>query len=267
MRSTRYKTCILGSLVWLLSGCDDGQNQSKNHKTSPSPGESTENFTYGENVTYGEKSLVNTWPGEASGSELAANLTARNYYLVVDGSGSMAESECSNGKSKIDVAEAAIKRFLNELPGDANVGLYVFDYKGENERVPLGEHQLSAVKSAVDSIDEGGGTPLSTAIEAGYVALTAQARRQLGYGEYHLVVVTDGYASTGYSPDAILNTLLAESPVIVHGIGFCVDEDHSLNLPGKTYFTSARNPESLAAGLSSVLSEAPGFSDTSWSKQ
>lgn len=259
MRSALFNVFAASTLALALTACDDSQNEAVTDNAD------LETEAGGDNTTYGEKALVNTWPSEAPDTELATHIAARNYYLVFDGSGSMSESECSNGQSKIAVAKTAIKRFLDELPADANIGLYAFDYAGETERVPLGENHQSLAKQAVDAIEEGGGTPLSTAIEAGYGALTAQAQKQLGYGEYHLVVITDGYATEGYAPDAVLNTLLVESPVIVHGIGFCVDEGHSLNLQGKTFFTSAQNPEMLAAGLSSVLAEAPDFTDTSWS--
>jgi len=71
--------------------------------------------------------------------------------------------------------------------------------------------------------------PLSVAIEHGYKALTKQASLQLGYGEYHLVVVTDGEANTGYEPNKAVQSVLTESPVVIHTIGFCIRGSHSLN--------------------------------------
>jgi Ca-activated chloride channel family protein len=106
----------------------------------------------------------------------------------------------------------------------------------------------------------GGGTPLSTAIEIAYKKLTAQAKKQLGYGEYHLVVVTDGEATSGYEPDKVLAKILSESPVVVHTIGFCINTQHSLNQPGRTIYNTAQDYDSLRQSLQGILAESPEFS-------
>jgi Ca-activated chloride channel family protein len=50
--------------------------------------------------------------------------------------------------------------------------------------------------------------------------------------------------------------------VVVHTVGFCIDEDHVLNQPGRTYYTAASNPDELRQGLQAVLAEAPNFDAT-----
>jgi hypothetical protein len=47
--------------------------------------------------------------------------------------------------------------------------------------------------------------------------------------------------------------------VNIHTIGFCLNQSHALNIPGKTLYKAADNPEALAEGLESVLAEAPDF--------
>jgi Ca-activated chloride channel family protein len=71
-------------------------------------------------------------------------------------------------------------------------------------------------------------------------------------------VITDGEASHE-DPRDIVNQLIAESPVVLHTIGFCIGAEHSLNQPGRTVYQSADNPQELAQGLAEVLAEAPAF--------
>ena len=81
----------------------------------------------------------------------------------------------------------------------------------------------------------------------------------MGYGEYHLVIVTDGEANDGEDPREAVDALLAKSPVVLHTIGFCIGETHSLNQKGRVFYQSADNPEELRKGLTDVLAEATSF--------
>ena len=92
--------------------------------------------------------------------------------------------------------------------------------------------------------------------------LIRQGRRQLGYGEYHLIVVTDGQASSGQDPTGVVDEILASSPVVIHTIGFCIGEDHSLNQKGRVLYRTAQNAAELREGLEQVLAEAPDFTVT-----
>jgi Ca-activated chloride channel homolog len=183
---------------------------------------------------------------------LEENLLRVNIYVVFDGSGSMSGN-------KIEEAKAAINKFGKSVPDETGLGLAVFDGSGLSERVPLGLGNRPKFYAAVNSVDANGGTPLSSAIEIGYEALRAQAIRQLGYGEYHLVVVTDGEANPGYDPGGVVDKITAESPVLIHTIGFHIGTRHSLNQPGRTIYKDAQSPEDLAEGLGAILSEADKF--------
>ncbi len=206
----------------------------------------------------------NSWPPEAgeAGAGLASDLFALNYFVVLDGSGSMSETECSEGMRKIEVARTALASFADSVPRQANLGLAVFDAKGLSERLPLGVANRDAFRQAVQAVSVNASTPLRSAMELAYDRLLEQGRRQLGYGEYHLVVVTDGHASKGEDPTPAVNRILGESPVVVHTIGFCIGERHPLNQPGRTYYRSANNPRALQQGLETVLAESPDFSVT-----
>jgi uncharacterized protein YegL len=209
------------------------------------------------------------WPPlEDSSVATAPDLTASNYYIVLDGSGSMRNSRCSGDASKIDVALSALQRFVATVPAGANLGLAVFDSHGLGERVPLGTDNRTAFDSALSAIKARGGTPLRSSIQLAYDQLTIQAQRQLGYGEYHLVVVTDGRPDPEEEdPTDVVDRIIDQSPVVVHTIGFCLGEDHVLNQPGRTLYMAADSPEQLDQGLASVLAEAPSFDAANFEQQ
>ncbi|MDJ0785827.1 MAG: VWA domain-containing protein [Myxococcota bacterium] len=211
------------------------------------------------------QAMLPPWPpatAQEDGPTLADDLTHTNVYVVLDASGSMREAGCSEGRPKIDAAKEALVAFASALGPEVQLGLLAFDGLGVRERMALGPVDGAAFQAALEKIQPAARTPLRTAIERAYDALLVQGSRQLGYGEYHLVVVTDGLASDGEDPSEIVGKVLAESPLVVHTIGFCIDDDHSLNQPGRTLYRTARSQDELRAGLSAVLAEAPDFSAT-----
>ena len=202
------------------------------------------------------------WPRLPEGEVPKVDMTKAlnvNYELVFDGSGSMLEVECSGRQRKIDVAVTAVERFVAQVPDGANLGLVAFDRGGLDERAPLGPDRRAFAR-ALDQVRAGDDTPLRSAITLAYGKLEQQAISQLGYGEYHLVVVTDGVPDPeSEDPRGIVDTIVGESPVVVHTVGFCLGEDHALNQPGKTYYAAADSPQALQQELAQVLAEAPSF--------
>jgi Ca-activated chloride channel homolog len=189
---------------------------------------------------------------------VAENLLARNYVLIFDGSGSMMERKCSGNRRKIEVAKDAVSAWARSIPEDANVGLVAF-YENTFSRLPLAAKNRGQFLKVVNDITAGGGTPLGQAVNFAHQMLTGQAQSQLGYGEYHIVVVTDGEANNPSALTDAVKAVLDRSPIIIHTIGFCIDEKHSLNQPGRTVYKTADNPESLRKGLQDVLAEAESF--------
>lgn len=210
--------------------------------------------------------LTPQWPSaaqdKAEQAAVSRDLFARNYYVVLDASGSMNEKGCSGEQKKIDAARVALNAFADSLAADANLGLQVFDARGVREWLPLATGNRPQFKAVLANVRAGGGTPLHSAITHGYSRLMAQGAKQFGYGEYHLVVVTDGEASEGQDPRGAVKVLLERSPVVLHTIGFCVGSTHSLNQPGRTIYRAADDPNQLRQHLSEVLAEAPTFAVT-----
>lgn len=188
----------------------------------------------------------------------ADDLSARNFVLVVDDSGSMNDVKCSAGKRKVDAAKAAVVEWSQTVPEGANLGLVTF-HSGNWPLQPLTGRSMAEFIKAVKSIETSGRTPLTGAVDGAFVMLTEQGLKQLGYGEYTIVVVTDGRADSMRSLNQRIQYILENSPVQIHTIGFCIGNDHTLNQPGRTIYKAADNPEELRQGLREVLAEAEEF--------
>lgn len=188
---------------------------------------------------------------------------ARNFYFIFDGSGSMGEEpgrKCRGDQrfpNKLAGAQWAVSEFLSKVPEDIHLGLYVFDDGGRREVVPIGKGNRQAFLAAIRGVRDGGGTPLAQAIAFGTQQLVEQYKRQLGYGEYRLVVVTDGRADN--IPEAA--DLAARYGFPIYAIGLCIEENHPLRKHAVSY-RAADNFADLARGLEETLAELPSFDAT-----
>ncbi|MCB1043703.1 MAG: VWA domain-containing protein [Acidobacteria bacterium] len=189
----------------------------------------------------------------------------RNFYFVFDGSGSMADApdaDCHGDQSfssKLQGAQWAVKEFVKKIPEDINLGLYVFDNNGQGERVPLGQNNRAQFNRALDEVYAGSDTPLANAIVFAANQLAAQYKQQLGYGEYRIVVVTDGIAER--IPQASIYAMELGFPI--YAIGLCVEANHPL----RSYATSYRAADSfedLARGLEETLAELPDYDESAF---
>lgn len=190
---------------------------------------------------------------------LADSLTRKNFVLILDGSGSMARQGCSGERSKHEVAREAVIEWATSVPEDANLGLVVFDRNGFSTRLPLGLANRPQFKEQVLKVVPDNKTPLTMALDTAYDMLTEQGRKQLGYGEYTVVIITDGAADDINSLAQSVNMVLTTSPIMIRTIGFCITADHSLNRTGRTSYLAANNPAELRKGLQEVLAEAETF--------
>ena len=197
---------------------------------------------------------------EMAGAEVS---TARNFYFIIDGSGSMESKPggaCSGDQSfnsKLAGAQWAVQEFLAKVPDNVHLGLYFFDREYRQEVVALGAGNRQEFLAAVNAIQAGGGTPLAAAITFATDRLVEQYKRQLGYGDYRLVVVTDGRADN--IPEAA--RYAAHYGMPIYAIGLCIDEDHPLRRFAVSY-RAADSFADLAAGLEETLAELETFDAT-----
>lgn len=194
------------------------------------------------------------WPPSAIKQEVEVDLKktgAKNYYIIFDGSGSM-EGE------KLEIAKKAFVQFIKSIPDNANIGLVSFDASGFYERAPLGSSKKDIIEK-VKLIKAGGNTPLGGCIQIAHEKLGIQAKKQLGYGEYNLIILTDGQATDGTLIDTAVGMVLDETPIVIHTIGLKIGTGHALNQPGKIYYKAADNLKDISSGLESVLAETEDF--------
>jgi uncharacterized protein with von Willebrand factor type A (vWA) domain len=175
-----------------------------------------------------------------------------NFYFIFDGSGSM-DDNCS-GQRKIIGAKEAIRQFLEKVPNNVNLGLYSFNCKDEGEILALKPNNREAFLKYIDGVEPGGGTPLADAIVAGTNALVKKYKQQLGYGDYRLIVVTDGQASD--IPGAA--RYAAKYGIPIYAIGLCIEGDHPLRTYAMSY-RDASNYDDLKKALEETIAEIPSY--------
>lgn len=182
----------------------------------------------------------------------------RNFYFIIDGSGSMNGDDCGGQfASRVEGAKWAVEEFLKSIPDDANIGLYVFDYHSRREVVELEVGNRTDFLEAVRDIEAGGGTPLASSIEFGVDRLVEQFKKQLGYGDYRLIVVTDGEANK--IPSAARYAMRYNIPI--YTIGLCMDASHELSRFSVSY-QAAGSSEELAKALAETVAESETFDPT-----
>ncbi|MCZ4311404.1 VWA domain-containing protein [Vibrio pomeroyi] len=260
MKGTKFTCSLIATL--LLTAC--GQEQApKNTSQKVSPVPAIMDST--PPALYGMRGADRSWPGEPDNSlDLADNNSTRNYYVVFDGSGSMNDDQCGDGRSRIDAAKGSIKKFFNAIPADSNVGLFVFDNNGSREVSPLKAVNVGSLTKMIDQVRAGDGTPLGYSLAVAYKSLLEQGQKQQGYGDYNIVVVTDGAAGDQKLMEDSVSYITTNSPVSIHTIGFCLGNGHTLNQQGVVNYKSATNSAELVSGLQSVLAEAESFDTSSF---
>lgn len=192
---------------------------------------------------------------------LAQNVLAKNYYIILDTSGSMAKHECAGNGSKMQTAKNSLMRWVEQIDANSNIGLLAFRDRSVQEVLPLRQNSAAYQQEFMRAVlreTPSGGTPLGQSLKQAHDVLKAQAQAQLGYGEYHIVVVTDGIASDANIMDQAVERIF-DTPILLHTIGFCIDGDHSLNQPERARYVSAMNEVELRESLASVLAESPRF--------
>ncbi|MCF6189523.1 MAG: VWA domain-containing protein [Cocleimonas sp.] len=224
--------------------------------------------------SYALRGSTNTWPDIQNTKNNIVpysnqkDLLAKNYYIVLDASGSMKETTCADGKTKMKASIDALEQFLQGAPKDANYGLSVFHQGSFKELVKLNRQTdwKKAMQELRQKLVPDGGTPLASATKAAQKKLEEQGRKQLGYGEYNLVLITDGMAGHGEDPKAAVDLILQNTPLNLSVIGFCIGENNVLNQPGYIQYRTATDPKSLKESLQSVLAESPDFNVSDFSQ-
>lgn len=178
-----------------------------------------------------------------------------NVVIILDASGSMKSNMRSGRAQKMDAAKRALKEVLKTVPQDTQIGLLVFS--GANVKnhwvYPLGPRNDARLNTAIDAIEPGGGTPLGAYIKIGADRLIQERKNQLGYGQYRLLIVTDGQAQdiqlvNQYTPEVL------SRGIIMDVIGVDMVGNHTLATKVHSY-RKADDPESLKKAIADVFAE------------
>jgi Ca-activated chloride channel homolog len=187
---------------------------------------------------------------------LASN--ASNFYFLFDMSGSMDE-RCS-GKRKIDGARDAVTRFMRNIPDDVNIGLMLFGTRngdGFAEALPISSGNKQEFLDILNSLQPEGKTPLGEALLAGVEKIVGQYKKQLGYGTYRIIIITDG-EQTGIDLKQPCDNLAQHGFIGLYSIGLCMDKSHTLKKYSLSY-RDANNYEELEEALVEATAESEVF--------
>ena len=183
---------------------------------------------------------------------------ASNFYFLFDMSGSMDEN-CS-GKRKIDGAKEAVTRFMKNIPDDVNIGLMLFGTRSGDdyaEALPIGSDNKEEFLRIIDSLQPSGGTPLGEALLASVDKIVGQYKKQLGYGTYRIIIITDG-EQTGIDLRQPCNYLARHGFIGLYSIGLCMKSSHTLKKYSLSY-RDANNYEELEQALVEATAESDVF--------
>ena len=174
-----------------------------------------------------------------------------NVVVVVDASGSMGTHMAGTGRDRMTVAKDALKQVLAQIPDTTHIGILVFP-RG-NWIYPLGPRKESMLAGAIDSIGEGGGTPLGVYMKRGADELLKAREKQFGYGTYRLLIVTDGDANDGNLVETFTPDIISRG-ITIDVIGVEMASRHTLATRVHSY-RNANDPESLRQAISEVFAE------------
>ncbi len=167
--------------------------------------------------------------------------------------------------SRIDAAKSALSAVVADLPPDSQLGILLLNSgkrkaKADRWLVPIGPLEVGATLKKIQRIAADGGTPLGENLKIAADALLEARQRQV-YGDFRMLVVTDGEASdpellADYLPDLLARGLTLDV------IGVDMVGDHSLAKRSHSYRRAA-NAADFEKAIREVFAESGSGSDLS----
>lgn len=180
----------------------------------------------------------------------STTFAAQKVVVVVDDSGSMLDRMRYERIRKMDAAKQSLRVVLEKLPADAEVGVLALNRGWVMPFQTIDRRQL---ESQVNRLRASGGTPLGMRMREATDKLL-ELRSKDPYGDYRLLVVTDGEASDQGLLDAILPDIMARN-FVVDVIGVDMESEHSL-ATAVTAYRRADDPSSLEEAIAESLAES-----------
>jgi len=179
-----------------------------------------------------ETALTET-PEGASVNQSSTDGSQTNIVILLDASGSMAAK--NGGKTKMETAKEAIKKFVSSMPENANVSLRVYGHKGSNKDsdkklscdstellYDLKPYNEADFQDSLDKFQPTGWTPIAKAINE----TKADFEKANKDGKNMIYVVSDGIETCDGDPVAAAKDLHDSNiKAVVNIIGFDVDNN------------------------------------------
>lgn len=206
------------------------------------------------------KTLLWVWVGWGSLILARAEDTPRNYVVIVlDASGSMAGKLSPDAPlDRMTAAKQALLKVSRQIPTNTHIGLLVFsDPRLKDDWVyPLGLREPERLRQAILRPQPGSGTPLGAYLKKGADRLLEARTEQHGYGNYRLIVVTDGEAQDGELVDRFTPEITRKG-LTLDVIGVGMTQKHTLARHAHSY-RAANDTAALDRALSEVFGEVGG---------
>ncbi|MEM8996071.1 MAG: vWA domain-containing protein [Acidobacteriota bacterium] len=176
--------------------------------------------------------------------------------FVLDGSGSMWGQV--DGDPKIVIARRALGQLIDDLPEGGDVALLAYGHRREGDCAdietvaPLGALDRAGLKRAVDAINPKGKTPITAAVERAVELVESSGEPAT------VIVLSDGLETCGGDPCRTVRLAReAGLPMVLHVVGFAIDEDDQSQLQCMAAAGGGRYaPAEDAATLSTALEQA-----------
>ena len=146
---------------------------------------------------------------------------AKNIMFIFDASGSMWGQ--IDGKNKIVIAKEAMKKFIQDLPDNINVGLVVYGHRDKKscddveEIYPLSEMDKEKLITKVQSINPKGMTPICNSIQK-----TIDKIKTIS-GDKTIILISDGKETCNCNPCDFVEKIKNNNiQFIMHVVGFDV---------------------------------------------
>lgn len=174
----------------------------------------------------------------------AATPPPTDLVIVFDTSGSM-NDQAGGGGRRIDVAKAAMWKFIDALPANTNIGLVTFNDGCAVKTVfppkPDSPAHRAAVKKAVSELSPKGSTPLGASIALAAKLLGADPKRKR-----RLVVLTDGEDTCDSDLLASASDEAWKDKIRLYAVGFTLGSEPSANFRRMGIYKNAGDPAQLA---------------------
>lgn len=177
-------------------------------------------------------------------------LAAQKVVVVVDDSGSMSDWMRREKVRKIDAAKQALTVVMQKLPADSKIG--VLSLNG-GWLIPLQSIDRGELQQAINQLRARGSTPLGARMKEGADELLKLRSTEI-YGDYRMLVVTDGEAGDQDLLNAVLPDIMSRG-FLVDVIGVDMLSEHSLATRVHNY-RRADDPAALEEAIANSLAES-----------